>query len=703
VLKHAFADRAEFLGDTDFVKVPVTRLLSDRYAARMASQIKLDSVLEPASYGRFFLNDDAGTSHFSVIDADGNAVACTETINLAFGSFVVEPAYGILLNNEIDDFAAQPGKPNAFGLLQSASNAIEPGKRPLSSMTPTIVIENGRAVISAGASGGPRIITATLQNLLNQMLFRMPPSEAVAAPRFHHQWSPNELLLEKALHETAAADLAKTGHQLRLSGGLAATQAAATATSTAGLLGGSDPVNMDVPTDTDRAMQPPPIPIVYKLRTLLGKPLRRRLTAARTRFLDSAHSNCRENQRAVLRDLLQLNADTGFARHHQLHPQMSLSEFRSRIPVADYELFRPWIDRVADGDHSALLGPNNRLLMFALTSGTTHSSKRIPVTSRFLHDYRRGWQQWGVGVYKHFPKLPDLNIVQISSSHRRSFTSGGTPCGNISGLVASMQNAVVRSLYTISADVAEVDQQQLKRRFTLMLALADPYVGVFMTANPATLMQLFNEIDTAPEQLIRDLHDGLRSQIPADCPTADSLRRKLGPKPARAAQLAEILKRRGKLTPREIWPCLQVLGVWTGGSAAAFRQDLKQICEDIPVWDHGLHASEGRMTLPLEPGQSTGLLEIQTHFFEFLPVREEGSPNPVVLEAHELEVGSEYYILLTTSSGLCRYHIRDVVRCTGFHGATPLLEFLHKGAHISSITGEKISESQVVQAAAQSR
>lgn len=455
---------------------------------------------------------------------------------------------------------------------------------------------------------------------------------------------------------------------------------------------------MDVPTDTDHAMQPPPIPIVYKLRTLLGKPLRRRLTAARTRFLDSAHSNCREIQRAVLRDLLQLNADTGFARHYQLHPQMSLSEFRSRIPVADYELFRPWIDRAAEGDHSALLGPNNRLLMFALTSGTTHSSKRIPVTSRFLHDYRRGWQQWGVGVYKHFPSLPDLNIVQISSSHRRSFTPGGTPCGNISGLVASMQNAVVRSLYTISADVAEVDQQQLKRRFTLMLALADPYVGVFMTANPATLMQLFHEIDTAPEPLIRDLHDGLRSQIPADCPTADSLRRKLGPKPARAAQLAQILKRCGKLTPREIWPCLQVLGVWTGGSAAAFRQDLKQICDNIPVWDHGLHASEGRMTLPLEPGQSTGILEIQTHFFEFLPVSEEGSPNPVVLEAHELQVGSEYYILLTTSSGLCRYHIRDVVRCTGFHGATPLLEFLHKGAHISSITGEKISESQVVQA-----
>lgn len=239
VLKHAFADRAEFLGDTDFVKVPLTRLLSNRYAAQIAAQIHPEKVLEPARYGRFFLNDDAGTSHFSVMDAEGNAVACTETINLAFGSFVVVPQYGILLNNEMDDFAAEPGKPNAFGLLQSASNAIQPGKRPLSSMTPTLVIEDGRAVISAGASGGPRIITATLQNLLNQILFRMPPKDAVSAPRFHHQWSPNELLLERALHEQIADDMAKTGHQLRSSGGLAVSQA--TASSPRGLLGGSDP------------------------------------------------------------------------------------------------------------------------------------------------------------------------------------------------------------------------------------------------------------------------------------------------------------------------------------------------------------------------------------------------------------------------------------------------------------------------------
>jgi gamma-glutamyltranspeptidase/glutathione hydrolase len=174
-----------------------------------------------------------------VLDAAGNAVACTETINLAFGSFVVVPETGVLLNNEMDDFAADPGKPNAFGLLQSANNSIQPGKRPLSSMTPTIVVEDGRAVVSAGASGGPRIITATLQSILNQLVFRMSPQAAVSAPRFHHQWSPNELLLEGEVHKAAEAELSTKGHQVRRSGGLAAAQS--TASSQKSLLGGSDP------------------------------------------------------------------------------------------------------------------------------------------------------------------------------------------------------------------------------------------------------------------------------------------------------------------------------------------------------------------------------------------------------------------------------------------------------------------------------
>lgn len=199
--KHAFADRARWLADPAFADVPTQRLLSDAYLKERADLISLNRTLAPERYGTAPPPaDDAGTSHFSVADARGNAVACTETINLAFGSKVFVPEAGIYLNNQMDDFAAKPGEPNAFGLVQSRANAPEPGKRPLSSMSPTIALtSDGRVAIVAGASGGPRIISGTLQAMLNIALFGMDARAAVGAPRFHHQWMPDRLRLEKAL------------------------------------------------------------------------------------------------------------------------------------------------------------------------------------------------------------------------------------------------------------------------------------------------------------------------------------------------------------------------------------------------------------------------------------------------------------------------------------------------------------------------
>ena len=244
-LKHAFADRAEFLGDTDFAKVPIRGMLSDTYATQQAKRIQLNKTLASEEYGRFFSQPDGGTSHFSVMDVDGNAVACTETINLTFGSFAVVPEYGIILNNQMDDFAANPGEPNAFGLMQSEANAIEPGKKPLSSMTPSIVVQDGKAVLSCGASGGPRIITATLQTLLNNQLFNMSPQQSVGSARFHHQWFPDELLIEQQLAVSLEAVLRSRGHQTKPSSGLAAAQAAAVVEG--GVSGGSDPRKHGMP------------------------------------------------------------------------------------------------------------------------------------------------------------------------------------------------------------------------------------------------------------------------------------------------------------------------------------------------------------------------------------------------------------------------------------------------------------------------
>jgi gamma-glutamyltranspeptidase / glutathione hydrolase len=223
-MKHAFADRSRWLGDPAFTDVPVAKLLSSDYARRLAASFDPERTLPPAAYGSrddsseaLPAAEDHGTSHFCVVDEDGTAVACTETINLAFGSLVAVPEYGFILNNQMDDFTTRPGKANAFGLVQSERNLPAPGKRPLSSMTPTIVVgENGRVQAIAGASGGPRIITGTLETLLSALLWGKSAQEAVAAPRAHHQWSPDILYLEPALFNdrTLAGALRSRGHNV---------------------------------------------------------------------------------------------------------------------------------------------------------------------------------------------------------------------------------------------------------------------------------------------------------------------------------------------------------------------------------------------------------------------------------------------------------------------------------------------------------
>ncbi|MEQ8769201.1 MAG: gamma-glutamyltransferase [Phycisphaerales bacterium] len=205
-LKHAFADRARFLADPEFVNVPVDRLLDERQLGFLSRSIAEDAVLGPPAYGigrrvhPALPVEDGGTSHASIVDPFGGAVACTETINLAFGSLVTVPGFGFCLNDQMDDFTTSAE--NAFGLRQSRKNMPAPGKRPLSSMSPTIVLDEQGVLAVAGASGGPRIISGTTEALLFA-LSGMDAGEAVSRPRWHHQWLPEELKLEPALMDDA--------------------------------------------------------------------------------------------------------------------------------------------------------------------------------------------------------------------------------------------------------------------------------------------------------------------------------------------------------------------------------------------------------------------------------------------------------------------------------------------------------------------
>jgi len=222
-MKHGFADRARWYGDPAFTDVPVARLTSPAYGRALRARIAPDRTLPPADYGTV----DAGTAHLSVMDADGMTVGCTTTINTAFGSMVVAGSTGVLLNNEMDDFAIAPGVPNSFGLVGGDANAIAAGKRPLSSMTPVIAVGRGDRRVVLGGSGGPLIVSGVLQTLLGLLDFGLAPGAAVAVPRIHHQWAPPLLGVEEGMPEDAIAGLRARGHTIRILPFAAAVQVVA--------------------------------------------------------------------------------------------------------------------------------------------------------------------------------------------------------------------------------------------------------------------------------------------------------------------------------------------------------------------------------------------------------------------------------------------------------------------------------------------
>lgn len=217
-MRRAYADRAEYLGDTDFYPVPIDSLLSDEYLAGRMANFRADSAgtSEDVTAGTDLLPESFETTHISIVDARGNAVSLTTTLNGNFGSKVMVDGAGFFLNNEMDDFSAKPGVPNMFGLVGKEANAIAPGKRMLSSMTPTIVEKDGELFLVLGAPGGSTIITAVLQTFLNVVEFGMSLPEAVAAPRFHHQWLPDNIRYEKgAFSEEVLEELTAMGHEFR--------------------------------------------------------------------------------------------------------------------------------------------------------------------------------------------------------------------------------------------------------------------------------------------------------------------------------------------------------------------------------------------------------------------------------------------------------------------------------------------------------
>ena len=240
-MKHAYADRSEYLGDPDFYKVPVKQLTDKDYAQKIASQIALNKTTpsEEIKPGNLAPYESDQTTHFSVVAESLNAVSNTYTLNFSYGSGLVAKGTGILLNNEMDDFSAKPGTPNGYGLVGGDANAVEGNKRPLSSMSPTIVMKDGKPFLVTGSPGGSRIITTTLQIIMNVIDHGLNIAEASNAARVHHQWLPDELRVETSLNRDTISLLEAKGHKVSVQSAMGSTQSIMVTDQ--GIFGATDP------------------------------------------------------------------------------------------------------------------------------------------------------------------------------------------------------------------------------------------------------------------------------------------------------------------------------------------------------------------------------------------------------------------------------------------------------------------------------
>jgi sterol desaturase/sphingolipid hydroxylase (fatty acid hydroxylase superfamily) len=403
-------------------------------------------------------------------------------------------------------------------------------------------------------------------------------------------------------------------------------------------------------------------------------------------------------QRALLERILLHNQSTAFGREHAFAALSSYERYARFVPVRSFEGLRSYVDaEIGSGEKALTAEPP---LQYMRTSGSTGRPKDIPLTYSQL-DALRAIQRTSVAFqYRACPQAFCGSILVIVSPAEEGRLENGKPYGAASGIVAAGTPSLVTEKFVLPAEVLALGDPRVKYLLILRLAIAQRDITYFGTANSTTglaLMKLYRE---HCGELIADVRNGgffLEGRLPAD--TRAALRGRLEADPARAAELAALHRRGAAVRIADLWPELRMVVTWTCGSAgvsvAALRAELSPRTR---VFELGYVASEFRGTVTLGRRAGTGLPTFDTHFFEFVERAKCERGRPEFLTLDQLRKGVDYYVIVTTASGLYRYFINDIVRVTGFLHATPLLKFMQKGKGVTSVTGEKLYESQVLEA-----
>jgi hypothetical protein len=339
--------------------------------------------------------------------------------------------------------------------------------------------------------------------------------------------------------------------------------------------------------------------------------------------------------------------------------------------------------------------------MFATTSGTTAQPKFIPITETHLRDYTHAFQIHNYQMIKDWPNAASGRFLIITSNDREGVTPGGLPFGAVSGVLNKRQSPLVRRHFAIPYELCQIKDVDTKYYLMLRVAMALDVTAI-LCCNPSSLLLLADQLKEHAWNLLADVSDGtIRRQYAPPPELMPAFEPYLKPQRQRARELDGILSEFGQLTPEMIWPRLSALSCWKGGPMSFYLEKLKESYGRCNIRDFGYMASEGRGSIPLANEGAGGVVAVTSHFFEFVAEGDVESPSPRFYLAHELVLGERYYIHFTTAAGLYRYNINDLVEVVGFCGNTPIIHFVRKGLGISSITGEKVTEEQVLVALTQ--
>lgn len=421
--------------------------------------------------------------------------------------------------------------------------------------------------------------------------------------------------------------------------------------------------------------------------------------ARRFRRFERRLRSARTLQRKLLLEWVRRCRQTRFGKEHGFSKIQGVEDYRRQVPVAGYDRFAPYIDAIGRCEQNVLFPPEEVVNRFTITTGTTGAPKLNPVTPTWLKHYRRAWDLWGAKMLSDHPEKVGGAIMQIIGTWDMGRTPGGIPISMVSALLSRNQNPLVRRFYSVPTEVIDIREAAARHYATMRLSVARQ-VSLIVLMSPGSLIRLVKLADEHRDTLIRDIHDGtLSSQFEISAETRSKLAPRISiPDPKRARELEQIVERTGRLYPSDYWK-QPIIACWVGGTAGYQSRYLADYFGSSPLRDQGLVSSEGRHTIPIADDKPEGALSIDTGYYEFVPVDEVDSNAPTVLEGHELEPDRDYSLVMTTYSGYFRFQIGDIVRCRGFVGEAPVLEFLQKAGRCGDLEGEKLTERQFLDAA----